>query len=191
MQMHIQDHKSDIRRRISLLKKQYSAVWRSEHSQIVLDRIESLDYFKDSHTILLYHALWDEVQTASFIEKWHPFKRIILPIVEEDHLLLRRFHPDKMKTGAFSILEPADGPDIAPEEIELAIIPGVAFDRQGNRLGRGKGFYDRLLPFVNAPKVGIAFSYQLINEIPTDPYDKPVDWVITDTEVIDISRDPA
>ena len=69
---------------------------------------------------------------------------------------------------------------VAITEITFAVIPGVAFDHTGNRLGRGKGYYDRLLPHLSkAFKVGICFPYQLIETIPTEPFDIPMDSVIT------------
>ena len=102
----------------------------------------------------------DEVQTHAFIEKWSRSKRIILPVVTGDELELR---------GA---------PFTDYETIDLAVIPGVAFDRYGHRLGRGKGYYDRLLPQIPASKVGICFPFQLIEEVPAEAFDFRMDTII-------------
>ena len=74
---------------------------------------------------------------------------------------------------------------VLPEEdIDLVIVPGVAFDRQHNRLGRGKGFYDRLLSTLSAPKIGICYSFQLKEHIPTEPFDKKMDLILTEKETL-------
>lgn len=182
--MSVKENKNEIRRSISLLKKQYSADWRSRTSLKILERLEENDLFPDAKTILIYHALGDEVQTLPFIEKWHRAKRIILPVVEGEYLLLREYAPENMQTGSYSIQEPATGNNVHPSEIDLAVIPGVAFDRHCNRLGRGKGYYDRLLPQLNAPTIGIAFSFQICESVPTEPFDQPIDLVITETQLI-------
>ena len=69
-------------------------------------------------------------------------------------------------------------PVVTGDEIDLAVIPGVAFDRYGHRLGRGKGYYDRLLPQIPAPKVGICFPFQLIEEVPAEAFDFRMDTII-------------
>lgn len=179
--MDIKEVKKVIRREITEIKKNYSLQWREERSLSILTKIEALPNFEDSDTILLYHALPDEVQTAVFLNKWCDKKRIVLPVVNGDDLILRRYLPEKVVIGYCSILEPTDTEIISPEEIELAIVPGVAFDRSGNRLGRGRGFYDRLLPALKCDIVGLGFDYQIIDEIPMEPFDRKLSKVITET----------
>ncbi len=84
-----------------------------------------------------------------------------------------------MTIGAYGIEEPTEGKFNNLKDIDLAIIPGVAFDRRGNRLGRGKGYYDRLLPFlVGTYKLGICFPYQLLESVPTEDFDIRMNEVI-------------
>ena len=117
----------------------------------------------------------DEVQTHAFIEKWSRSKRIILPVVTGDELELRVYAgPQDLAIGSYGIAEPTG----APFTDYLAVIPGVAFDRYGHRLGRGKGYYDRLLPQIPAPKVGICFPFQLIEEVPAEAFDFRMDTII-------------
>ncbi|MGM9675210.1 MAG: 5-formyltetrahydrofolate cyclo-ligase [Bacteroidaceae bacterium] len=127
--------------------------------------------------VLLYHALSDEVHTSTLLEDaLHRGKRVILPVVAGDMLLLRGYDGRTVK-GAFGIDEPI-GPTLsAYDEIDLAIVPGMAFDAHGNRLGRGKGFYDRLLPMLHCPKWGICFSFQLVDTVPSEAHDMPMDRV--------------
>ena len=147
----------------------------------LLSRLEESSCFKSAKTILLYYALPDEVNTHRFIEKWSGIKQIILPVVEGDHLLLKRYNgKEDLKMGAYRILEPC-GPNIADmNEIDLCIVPGVAFDGQGHRLGRGKGYYDRLLPKIAAPKIGICFHFQLLDSVPSESFDIVMDEVWTE-----------
>jgi len=126
----------------------------------------------------------DEVQTASFIEKWYTEKQILLPVIEGTDLSLQLYSgKHNLKTGTLGILEPSAKSE---EKIhpELIIVPGIAFDRQLNRLGRGKGYYDRLLADSEIPCIGICFHFQLFDQIPVDVHDRKMSLVITDQEII-------
>ena len=140
--------------------------------------VERCEAFKAAGRVLLYHSLPDEVPTAEFIRKWHGVKQIVLPLVVGDSLVLKEYDPAKMREGYRGIMEPCpDARDIDPLEIDFAIIPGVAFDAEGHRLGRGKGFYDRLLPRLRCPKAGVAFNCQMFSDIPVESHDRSVDMV--------------
>ena len=89
-----------------------------------------------------------------------------------------------MQKGAFGIWEPKpDGEEAVEGAIDLIIVPGVAFDRQCHRLGRGRGFYDRLLSSLDVPKVGICFDFQLVPSVPVESFDYPMDHVVTETKI--------
>lgn len=113
-------------------------------------------------------------------------KRFVLPLVVGDRLVLKEYTgPESLVPGYRGIFEPsADAITVSPEEIDFAVIPGVAFDRKCRRMGRGKGFYDRLLPQVGCMKVGVGYDCQLLDGIPTDPWDVPLDAVVTPSEVV-------
>lgn len=146
----------------------------------MLSRLEAHPAFRQAHTILLYHSLPDEVNTHDFIRKWSAQKQILLPVVIGNDLELRRYtNPQDLKKGAYGIEEPVGEPFTDYASIDLAIIPGVAFDAQGNRLGRGKGYYDRLLPRLpHTYKIGICFPFQLLEEVPTEALDVRMDEVL-------------
>ena len=131
--------------------------------------------------MLLYHSLPDEVDTHAFIRRWSARKRILLPVVKGDDLELRLYTgDDRLTEGAFHIDEPTGTAFTDYAAIDLAVIPGVAFDRRGNRLGRGKGYYDRLLPRIpTAYKLGLCFPFQLLDQIPAEAHDIPMDEVLT------------
>lgn len=133
--------------------------------------------------MLLYHSLKDEVQTHAFIEKWRERKRVVLPVVVGEELELRLYTgPDDLAIGSYGIAEPTGKPFTNYTSIDLAVVPGVAFDAAGHRLGRGKGYYDKLLPHIPATKAGICFPFQLVEEVPAEPFDICMNVVISFTE---------
>lgn len=125
----------------------------------------------------------DEVHTHAFIEKWSKHKEIVLPVVTGETLELRSYSGvNGLKAGIYNIQEPVGNPFHDYSVIDLVVVPGVAFDAEGHRLGRGKGYYDRLLPLINAVKIGICFPFQLVDHIPTEAFDIQMDEIITISE---------
>lgn len=150
-------------------------------SAALLEKLEQHPKFAAARTILLYYSLGDEVQTHDFVEKWHGQKTILLPVVKGEVLELRHYTGKScLRAGAYRIEEPSGEAFTDYDEIEFAVIPGVSFDRKGNRLGRGKGYYDRLLPLLHSYNIGICFEFQMSEEIPTETFDKPMDEVWTE-----------
>lgn len=173
------EEKKQLRKEISRRKKAASEADLSQWSHRILSQIESHPLFRKASTLLMYHSLPDEVQTHDFIEKWSKHKKIILPVVKGDDLELRAYTGDEhLQKGAYNIDEPTGERFRTEEEISLAIIPGVAFDRKGNRLGRGKGYYDRLLARISPYKIGICFQFQVADALlPHEDSDAPMDEV--------------
>jgi 5-formyltetrahydrofolate cyclo-ligase len=108
-------------------------------------------------------------------------KRVLLPKVVGEELELRIYTPGSLQPGAYNIMEPT-GEVFSVDsyhEIDFAVIPGVAFDRHGARLGRGKGYYDRLLSLMpNAYKIGICFPFQMLGHLPSESHDVPMNEVL-------------
>ena len=173
--------KKTLRREIKLLKDRLSEKDKSRQSDLIWKRLENTERFRQAETILMYWSMPDEVPTHDFILRRCSEKTIVLPVVDGDLLRLRQFSGEqKLKRNAtLNLYEPLgdDYPD--PQNIELAVIPGIAFDRNNQRLGRGKGYYDRLLPDINAYKIGVCFDFQLFDNIPVDKFDVQMDEVIT------------
>jgi 5-formyltetrahydrofolate cyclo-ligase len=175
--------KQEIRTKIKELKKKISPVDRILFSESIFKKISSLEVFQKSQTILLYWSLEDEVYTHKFIEDWSTKKNILLPVIKNNDLEIRCFTSEYslIKSPYMGIMEPTGDKYVNYGSIDLAIIPGMAFDKQNNRLGRGKGYYDRLLPkLIKAYRLGICFRFQLLPEIPVAAYDVKMDCVITD-----------
>ena len=164
---------------VGQLKAHLSDSEKQRQADAVFAQIEQLQEFGSAEDVAVYWSLNDEIDTSRFIEKWYNKKRIWLPVVVGDDLIFRQYTGiDNMRKGAFGILEPTrpELGDIA--SIGVIIVPGVAFDLQNNRMGRGRGFYDRLLANSQAYKIGTAYSCQIFNQIPTEVTDIPMDLVV-------------
>ena len=139
--------------------------------------------FIAARTVLLYYSLPDEVDTRDFVRYWSQRKHVLLPSVKDGEIELHRYaaDEDRLAGGPFGIQESEGNVFTDYGSIDLAIIPGVAFDAAGNRLGRGKGFYDRLLTRLKdypIYKIGICFDFQKVDQVPAEAHDIPMDEVL-------------
>ena len=171
--------KSGLRSYIRLMKKRHTPEQLDEESEQIMEMLESTPQFQKAQTVMLYSSLPDEVRTTAFIEKWRNRKRIILPTVVGDDIVPVELTADTaFAVGDFNILEPQNKPYTGG--YDLIVVPGMAFDRGGNRLGRGKGYYDRFLSqHLNVPKIGICFSFEMVGTVPTEANDIRMDEVVT------------
>jgi 5-formyltetrahydrofolate cyclo-ligase len=177
----MRDDKKHARQRIKRVIGVMTPEQKTAQSRAVWERLEQTDIFRSSTDILIYWSMDDEVQTPPLIEKWHSVKRFYLPSVQGDILVVKRYTGSRMLTQGeqFGIPEPEGEAvsDLSP--ITLVIVPGRAFDKQGHRLGRGRGFYDRLLPLLpHAVKAGACFDCQKLPSVPTDENDIKMDFII-------------
>lgn len=176
--------KRELRQQIRTQKRRLSAVEMEVMSEDICSKVLALASWQEAGTLLLYYPLPDEVDVRMLIkDAFESGKRVLLPVVKGDELELHLYEGEaSLKEGAFGIMEPT-GPLFAPkhyDEIELAFIPGMAFDSAGHRLGRGKGYYDRLLPNLKAAKLmGICFPFQFLDEVPAEAHDISVCKVIS------------
>ena len=174
-------NKDDIRDRVKARKSLLSQAEKAFAAKCVFDRLEQSAAFLLAENILLYHSLPDELSTREFLDKWSGRKHFFLPRVNGVNLDILPYDRSHMALGAFHIEEP-QGDDTADiNSIELIVVPAIAYDKRGTRVGRGKGYYDRLLQSTAATKIGVGYDFQLISEdIPVEPHDVAVDIVITD-----------
>lgn len=179
-------NKEDIRRQVKARKSLLNDEERREAARRVFDAVEKTAAFLLADNILMYNSLADELSTREFIDRWHERKHFFLPRVNGVNLEILPYNKSRLHLGAFNIEEP-DGDDVVDLSIiEMVIVPGVAYDRKGNRVGRGKGFYDRLLADTDAVTIGVAYQCQLYDEIEAEEFDIPVHYVITDNEIIKV-----
>lgn len=171
--------KKTLRQQIRTLKKQHSSEELLDQSEKILQRLAAHPYFLQAKKVMLYASLPDEVQTLDFIETWRHQKTIILPtVVGDDIIPVELAENVAFAEGDFHIPEPQNHPYTG--NFDLIIVPGMAFDANGHRLGRGRGYYDRFLaqhPDVHT--IGLCFDFQLLPEIPAEPHDRNIDEIIT------------
>lgn len=171
--------KPGLRSYIRIQKKRHTPEQLDAQSVRIMALLESTPQFRQAQTVMLYSSLPDEVRTTAFIEKWRNRKRVILPTVVGDDIVPVELTPDTpFAVGDFNILEPQNRPYTGA--YDLIVVPGMAFDSAGNRLGRGKGYYDRFLSqHPSVPKIGICFDFQLVGAVPTEANDIRMDEVLT------------
>ena len=171
--------KSEIRRKIKALRSMLLETEKLSAAEEVFAHLENTPAFMMAEHILMYHSLPDELYTHRFLSKWGNRKHFYLPRVNGVNLEILPYDETRLELGAFHIEEPTGDNTVNPEDIELIVVPAVAYDRKGNRLGRGKGFYDRLLSATRATKVGVGYEFQILDEIPVEPHDVKMDIVIS------------
>ena len=176
------DDKKAARQRIKKLVSVMTPESKAAQSDAIWERLEQNKTFQDSTDILIYWSMDDEVQTPAFIQKWTAAgKRFYLPSIQGEDLVVKRYAGTSNLTPgqSFSIPEPTGEPISDLSTITLVIVPGRAFDAQGNRMGRGRGFYDRLLSQLpHAIKAGVSFDCQKLPSVSVDAGDIKMDFVI-------------
>lgn len=172
--------KQALRKEMRARKRLFSQEARGEQSLSLVARLAQHPKVVAAKTILLYSPLPDEVDVSPLLETLRG-KTLLLPkVTGEATMELRRYtSAHDMGTGAFGISEPTGEAYAETSEIDVAIVPGMAFDRKGHRLGRGKGYYDRFLASrARIYKIGVCFGFQLVESVPTDAFDVKMDEVM-------------
>lgn len=169
--------KPEIRKQMKSLNTAITPEQREELSTRIFRQAERLPAFAGAKVVALFSSLNDEPSTSEALTRWSRIKRIVLPRVEGEVMRFYDYVPSAMTDGAFGISEPDTTTLCLPEEIDLIIVPGVAFTADGMRLGRGKGFYDKYLSQngFRAFKTGVCYPHQIIAELAVDSHDIPVD----------------
>jgi 5-formyltetrahydrofolate cyclo-ligase len=178
-------NKNQIRSQIRELKNQLSENQKAQAADSVFNKIELLPEFKSAKKILMYWSTTDELPTHKFVEKWSVEKEILLPSVVGDDIVIKKYSAkENLKKGNLGIYEP-EADSLYTGKIDLTIVPGVAFDLKMNRLGRGKGYYDRFFNDMKTQKWGVGFDFQVVPLVPTNTDDKPMNKVISPTKIIE------
>ncbi len=174
--------KKALRAQIRALNRALDAAARAEASERIFSQLAATDHFAAAHCIALFCSLKDEPDTASAIAAWRAAgRRVVVPRVEGDTMRLFDYDPATQVEGAFGIEEP--GPDARlcdVADVDLMVVPGVAFTREGDRMGRGRGYYDKYLslPGMRAVKIGVCYAHQIVDSLPVEPHDVRMDGVI-------------
>jgi len=181
--MTLNEQKSELRKGIRALLEKISPSVRIAESIDLCARLEA--QLRSAHTILFFAPMPDELDIWLLLQKFLEAKKICaLPFFDPttQHYSARRvLHLEEdVAIGKFSIREPNSScEEIALNKFDLVLAPGLAFDADGNRLGRGRGFYDRILAKASGIKCGVAYDFQLLEKIPVEPHDAKVNFIVT------------
>ncbi|HZQ60641.1 MAG TPA: 5-formyltetrahydrofolate cyclo-ligase [Casimicrobiaceae bacterium] len=188
----LREAKLALRGRVLLARDALGPEERSRSAEAIVARIVALPSFLAAHTVLLTLAFRSEWATMPLIvHALAQHKELALPRVNVDTRMLElhrvRDPALEIEPGYRGIPEPrATCPVIPPALVDWVLVPGVAFDRAGRRLGYGGGFYDRLLPLIpaHAPRVAAAYAIQIVDHVPAAPHDVTMDAIVTEQETI-------
>lgn len=181
--------KESLRQAIQSKLKAQSSEEREKRSLSVEKKLFTLDVFKKAVFVCFYVSTPWEVDTTSMIDKaLKAGKRVLVPLSNLENKELELYEitnrREDLKKGAFGIMEPLPERTrrAGPETLDCVVVPGIVFDREKNRIGRGKGFYDRFLSQLpsRVSKIGLSFSFQVVSNIPIESHDVKLDFVLTD-----------
>lgn len=186
--------KEELRKRVAQLRRALPLPLRQAYSAQMCALLVEHEAFQRAQAVLAYSALRFEIDPRAAVERaWSQAKTVALPrtLPESHGLVPHIYRPgDTLAESGFVIQEPLpDAPELHPAEVDLVLIPALAYDTRGQRLGFGQGYYDRLLPRLpRAVRIGLAYELSLLAEVPNAVHDMPVDFVITERRVIQCVR---
>lgn len=161
----------------------------SKSAAIAANLMKTAEY-KAARAVMFYAAKGNEVQTEEMIKTvLKEGKTVLLPITnlekKEIEAAVINDYDNDLKKGAFGIMEPNGKSEVNEKLIDAVVVPGVAFDIEGHRLGYGHGFYDKLLHrLANAAKIGLAYDFQIVNKLPRESHDERMDIIVTESSLI-------
>jgi len=181
--------KSALRQKLLQIREGLNRQQLNRWSETIVEKLRKCKYFQQAKTVMFYYPVRGEVNILPLVETVlkDKTKRVLFPKITTEGELIAIEVPDMdfLRKGKYGIPEPIGGKIVKPEKIDLVIVPAVAFDTEGNRLGMGKGFYDRFLPRIKGKKIGVAYDFQIVQpgELPVEPHDSGVDIVITPQKI--------
>ena len=159
-------------------------------STAIEKRLIAATEYQKAHAVMFYAAKENEVQTRRTIEAAiKEGKTVLLPITNTERKEIEagaiENYDNDLKKGAFGLMEPKKKRAFDERKIDVVIVPGLAFDIEGHRLGYGLGYYDKLLHrLANAAKIGLAYDFQVVGKLPRESHDHPMDMIVTESRVI-------
>lgn len=188
--MALSTNKQEIRKKLLARRKSLSKEEYAEKSALIIQSLKKQNEFAEAETVHCYISISqnNEVDTLGLIrDMLLKMKRVVVPVMNAakgtlKHIELVNFN--QLTTNAWGVLEPAGGMEVPINELEVIIVPMVGGDRNKNRIGYGKGFYDRFLRQVSCPKIGLLFENCLVEELPVEPFDVPLDKLVTEGRTV-------
>lgn len=183
------ESKSQLRKRVLNVRNNMSKEDVKKNSNAIMDKITSLDIYKQSKVVFIYMDFKNEVMTSNLIKRMlSEKKRVVIPYTDSINTVLIPSEITKesdLKQNSFGYYEPKSILPVNIEEIDLVIVPGVVFDKNLNRIGFGKGYYDKILNRLkpSAKKVALAHDFQVLEDIPAEEHDVKMDMIITEKNI--------
>jgi 5-formyltetrahydrofolate cyclo-ligase len=189
-----QGAKAELRSKTRAVLKAFSPEKRASDSATLCASLRQQSFFQNAASILFFASLPEEPDLWPLLNEVLATKKLVaLPCFDSENQTylprhVRDIHVEIM-SGKFGIREPAPACVAIPlQDLDLVLVPGVAFDVNGHRLGRGKGFYDRLLQDFTGKKIGIAFDEQIVGAVPAGKNDVKMDFIVTSARCVTCSR---
>lgn len=184
--------KAKLRKEIKEKRKALTADEVRYASEIICNSLWDMDAFIESKTVMVYLSSFNEVSTMAITKKLLSLgKRVVVPISDTSTETLILSYIEDMSSlskGAYGVLEPTSIKNANASDIECVLVPGIAFDVRGNRMGFGKGYYDKLLAQTSAVKIGLCYDFQLVDNIAVEAHDVPMDIIITEKQILQFDR---
>lgn len=189
--------KSQIRKELLEKRSVLSAETVEHKSQLIFQRLKTVHFYNSASYVMLYISFRNEVRTSEIIKDlFRHGKRVFIPVTvpkTKELIVSELIDVEKdLEIGHFGVLEPKKDAirPVEPQILDFIIVPGVGFDSRGYRIGYGGGYYDRFLPQFSSsvPTVSLAFELQIIDKVPTDSYDYPVQYIVTEERIIQCQR---
>lgn len=178
--------KQSMRELLIQKRRMMSAEERTAQSELILSQLEKMTVFREAKTVLLYYPKNNEVDVLPLFKRYKRDKVLLLPVTHRNGMTANPYEGnDKMHRGKVGIPEPTTPP--FEGNIDVIIVPAVAFDKQGNRLGRGGGYYDRFLKKqTHATIIGVGYDFQLVDEVPVRKHDQKMHRIILPSQTIQV-----
>lgn len=159
-------------------------------SKSICDKLFTLKPVKSAGTVCVFLSAFKEPDTSRILDRlFANKKRVAVPVSDKETVTLSLSYIDGKSSlirGAYNIYEPSVIKAADLKEVDAILVPGLAFDRRGGRMGFGKGYYDKLLEGSGCTKIGICYDFQLFDEIPMKPHDVMMDFVVTEKEIVEV-----
>lgn len=183
--------KAELRRQVKNALFEFTNEERVARSKKACQNLINTPQFREASVVMMYLSLPHEVDVSgAILYAWQQQKTVAVPKVSWQQRHMIPVEINSLETGisteAGGLQNPVTGAPMPLEEIDLVVTPGLAFDRNGNRLGRGGAYFDRFFDSkqLHALKGGFAFSQQIVDSVPVQEHDQPIDFLVTDEEVI-------
>lgn len=180
--------KDELRAKMREMRRNLPADEVTEKSAVIARSLLGISAVKDARTVCVYLSALKEPDTRGIIGALlSAGKRVAVPVTDEENVTLSLSYIDnasELARGAYGIYEPTVIRRADENDIDVIVTPGLAFDKRGGRMGFGKGYYDRLFEKTDTLRIALCYDFQLLDKIPTEPHDAPMDIIVTEKRVL-------